>query len=108
MTTLVTKCKLLCQDTDSQGYITYVFELLESEEMNRLGNKYVMCVRWPNWDHRELRNGEVGFLSYSIIEAGVDCWYDTSSAQLIPYNYTSIQFNKFIAEQPEMTHSFKL
>ena len=52
MITLVTKCKLLCQDADSQGYITYVFELLESEEMNRLGTKYVMCVRWPNWDHR--------------------------------------------------------
>ena len=65
-----------------------------------------MCVRWPNWDHRELRNGEVGFLSYSIIEAGVDTWYSYTDTKFIPYNYTCIQFNKFIAEQPEMTHSF--
>lgn len=108
MTSQVVKCKLVCQDTDSQGYTTYVFELLESDEMNRLGCRYVMCIRWPNWDHREIRNGEVGYLSYSIIDAGIDKWFDGKSLMFIPYNNSGIQFNKFISEQPNMTHSFTM
>ena len=53
-----THVKLICQQQDSLDYTTYVFEILDSEEIERLGYKYIMCTRWPNWDHRELLNGE--------------------------------------------------
>lgn len=102
-----TKVKLLCQERDSLDYTTYVFELLDSEDIDRLGYKYIMCTRWPNWDHRSLLNGEVGFLYYSIIVAGEDSWFDGKG--YTPYKTSVYQFNKFISEQPQQfKHSFKL
>ena len=58
------KAKLVAQETDSEKYVTYVFELLDPDEIAKLETKYMMCVRWPNWEHRDLKLGEVGYLSY--------------------------------------------
>ena len=43
------KAKLVAQETDSEKYVTYVFELLDPDEIAKLETKYMMCVRWPNW-----------------------------------------------------------
>lgn len=60
-----------------------------------------MCVQFPNWEHRPLRLGEIGFLEYKEIRAGIDTWFDGS--KMIPYNYNNIQFIKFIPKPEEET-----
>ena len=37
-----------------------------------------MCVRWPNWECRQLKNGESGYLDFKEVRAGIDTWYDGS------------------------------
>lgn len=92
--------KLVMQEEDILHYITYVFELME-ERIN--DSKYVMCVRFPNWDHRQLSTGEIGYLDLFEIRAGVDKWYDGN--KFVPYNYNNIQFIKFVRyEKKEDQH----
>ena len=84
--------QLVAKSSDIDNYITYVFVDLASKE-------YLMCVQFPNWEHRELRLGEIGYLEYKEIRAGVDKWYDGTN--FIPYNYSNIQFIKFITKPSE-------
>ena len=92
-------CKLVASQEDIMGYITYVFEILEKEEMDRLGTKYIMCTRYPNWNHGKINIGEVGYLNFEEIQAGVDKWFDGEKMNF--YNYNGIQFNKFVLEKPK-------
>lgn len=103
---LTVEAKLLCQECDSLGYTTYVFGLVDEKDIKLFGVRYLMCTRWPNWDHRELVNGEVGFLSFTEIIAGETQWYDGSTMNY--YKYSCIQFNRFIQKQSDMKHEFKL
>ena len=86
---MVIKCQLLAQENDL-GYTTYVFENLEPNPT--FGYRYIMVTRFPNWDHRELELGEIGFLHYESVVAGVDKYWDGS--KLVPYNYTNNIFMK--------------
>ena len=106
MLSRVVKAELIAQETDVFGYTTYVFKLVDEED--RYGFKYVMCTRWPNWNHRELKNGEVGFLHFTEIIAGKDSWFNGST--YIPYRYSNLQFDRFIIEQDKYNnkHKFKL
>lgn len=106
MKTITTFAKLVAQETDSFNYTTYVFKLLDDDECDRLETKYIMCVRWPNWDHRELFISDEGYLSINLIEAGIDKWYDGST--FIPYKYTNIQFNKFLDKVEDKHYEFKM
>ena len=60
-----------------------------------------MCTRFPNWNHRELEIGEIGYLEFVEIKAGDDTWFD--GATKIPYRYNMIQFIRFIEQQDEET-----
>lgn len=91
--------KLIETSEDLFGYITYVFEILEEEEIKFSESKYLMCVRYPNWDHRSLNKGEVGYLKYNEVKAGLDTWYDGKT--FVPYKYNDIQFLKFIKKTNE-------
>lgn len=107
MINITTHVKLIGQTKDSLDYTTYIFELLDHDDIDRFGYKYIMCTRWPNWNHRALLNGEEGFLYYSIILAGEDKWYNGND--YTPYKCSTYQFNKFIEIQPKQSnHSFKL
>lgn len=86
-------CKLVAKEHDLGGYTTYVFQNLEEKSIY---DKYLMCTRWPNWEHRNLDLGENGYLTYKEVIAGVDSWYNGTS--FIPYNYTNIIFIKFVKE----------
>lgn len=88
---MIALAKLIASETDSLGYITYVFQRLED---CALTSKYIMCIRYPNWDHKSLRVGDVGYLHCEEIRAGVDKWYD--GQQMVPYRYNTIQFIKFV------------
>lgn len=95
--------KLLAFYSD-MGYITYVFELLEEEDRNRFNTKYVMCVQFPNWDHRTLTIGEIGYLNCVEIHAGIDKWFD--GKDFVPYNYNMVQFIKFIPKPKEIKYKY--
>lgn len=90
-------CELLAQERDFGGYITYVFKILESNLS--FGHNYVMVTRFPNWQTRDLDNGEVGYLTYNEVIAGKDTWYDNVSQKFIPYNYSNLIFIKFVKQQ---------
>lgn len=89
-------CKLLAKEHDIGGYTTYVFKNLDNAPF---GHQYLMCTRWPNWEHRNLDIGEKGYLTYKEVIAGVDSWYD--GKDFIPYNYTNIIFIKFVKENKD-------
>lgn len=99
---MVVLAKLVASEDDSMGYITYVFECLEPEI--KIESKYIMCTRFPNWDHRKIEIGEIGFLSFFEIKAGISMWFDGN--KMIPYNYNNIQFIKFIEKQEEQSYKF--
>lgn len=64
-----------------------------------------MTTRWPNWQHKHLELGEIGYLTYKEVVAGVDTWYDGDT--FIPYNYSNIIFIKFIEKEEKIDNSNK-
>ena len=94
--------KLLASEEDSFGYITYVFECLDEDVIKE--TRYIMCTRYPNWDHRKIEIGEIGFLNFFEIKAGIDKWYDGKN--FVPYRYNNIQFIKFIEKPDKKSHKF--
>lgn len=83
--------KLIAKEHDLGGYITYVFKDLDN---NTFGHSYLMVTRWPNWQHKNVEIGDIGYLTYKEVIAGVDKWWDGSN--FIPYNYTNLIFIKFV------------
>lgn len=96
---MVVLAKLVASETDSLGYITYVFKNLE--DCTEL-SKYVMMVRFPNWDAKPLKLGDTGYVQFEEIRAGIDKWFD--GKQMVPYNYNTVQFIKFVYK-PEDTEN---
>lgn len=99
---MVTLCKLVAAETDSLGYITYVFENLEEYAIK--WSKYILCIRYPNWDHRKIELEEVGYLNCVEIRAGIDTWFD--GEKMIPYKYNGTQFIKFVEKPKEEDHKY--
>ena len=91
--------ELVAKEEDIAGYINYVFEVLEKEEITRLGTKYILCTRYPNWNHRNIELNEIGYLDFMEIQAGITKWFN--GEKMISYNYNGIQFNKFIPKPKE-------
>lgn len=87
--------KLVAKESDTLGYVTYVFECLDEDIIKQ--TKYIMCTRWPNWEHRTIEINEVGYLNFFEIRAGIDKWFN--GTQMIPYNYNNNQFIKFIEKK---------
>lgn len=94
--------KLIASEKETMGYIVYVFQCLDKDIIKE--TKYVMCTRFPNWEHKDIEIGEVGYLSFIEIKAGIDKWYDGNN--MIPYRYNNIQFLKFIKKPKKKTHKF--
>lgn len=87
--------KFIAECYDSAGYSNYVFENLEYTDIDY---KYIMCVRFPNWDQEYFKIGDVGYLNVRYVQGGIDKWFDGTSFNF--YKYTNIIFLKFIQEQP--------
>ena len=90
--------KLVAEQSDGMGYTNYVFEDLEATDPDY---KYVMCIRFPNWEQGLISLNDIGFLSIRYVEEGVDKWFDGKN--LIPYKYTNVIFLKFIEEKPKVS-----
>lgn len=86
--------KLIADQADSMGYINYVFENLESTDID---NHYIMCVRFPNWDQSFININDTGYVKFRYVQEGVDKWYNGNT--FVPYQYTNIIFLKFIHEK---------
>ena len=81
------KARLIQKDEDTGGYWIYVFENLDGKFWY---DKYIVCTRRPNWEHRPIHEGEIGFLTFEEINAGKTEWFD--GQKMIPYAYNTIQF----------------
>jgi len=88
------KAELIQKDEDTGGYWIYVFKNLDGQYWY---NKYLVCVRRPNWEHRPVHEGEIGYLSFEEIKAGKNTWYN--GKEMVPYEYDSIQFIRFVKEK---------
>lgn len=94
---VITLAKLITQNKDWSGYITYVFEVLDKEIAKQ--SKYIMCVRPPRWQHRDIKNGEVGYLEFLEVEAGKTRWYNQSTGIDEIFKYDNIYFIKFVEKK---------
>ena len=82
------------------GYINYVFEDLEFKNYDY---KYIMCVRFPNWNQSAFNLNEEGFITIRYVKEGVDKWFDGTNFNT--YKYTNIIFMKFIPIKEQITPS---
>ena len=89
---IVIKAKFVQGRMELNGYQIYVFENLESDYWD---NKYIMCVRYPNWEGEEPTTDVIGFLQYTYIHAGTS-YYNRLLGKDCIYNYDHIRFDKFL------------
>ena len=94
--------RLVAKEEDGLGYVTYVFECLDKEVIK--DTRYIMCTRYPKWEHRKIDLDEVGYLNFVEIRAGIDKWFN--GKDMIPYNYNNIQFIKFIKKPRIQNHEY--
>ena len=86
--------RLIAKEEDMLGYIVYVFENLDYNTKDySIFEKYLMCVRYPRWNCREIQLEEEGFVRFKEVEAG-ESYFNVSS--FVPYIYYNIQFIYFI------------
>ena len=85
--------KLVATYTDSFGYVNYVFQDLEYTNPDY---KYMMCVKFPNWESPHIDIEDIGYVTVKYVREGIDKLYDGS--EFVTYKYTNIIFLKFIQE----------
>lgn len=95
-------CKLVASVRDVGGYITYVFQNMDKSYSP--DTKYLMCIRYPNWNNCPIKLGDIGYLNFIEVKAGIDKWYDGEN--FIPYKYDAIQFLKFIPEPDSLDANY--
>lgn len=88
--TLLTRVEAILHDPT--GYTTYIFKNIDANVSFLY--KYIMCTRYPNWEHRGLKIGEEGFLTYQPVVEGIDKWFD--GYNLVPYKFSANRFINFI------------
>ena len=89
--------KFVAECTDGMGYTNYVFEDLEYQDYDY---KYIMCVRFPNWNQATFKLDDEGYVTVRYVREGVDKWYD--GKEFIAYKYTNLVFLKFIPLKPKV------
>ena len=95
METMTIHCQLLAKEVDVMNYQTLVFRNLDKAPF---GCNYCMVTVWPNWDSYSPEIGDIGFLTYDSVAAGVDTYYDRETQKIVKYNFTNLVFNKFVKE----------
>lgn len=99
---MVIFCKLIAFHQDFGGYQTLVF--LNLDEDRRRDLKYLMAVKFPNWESVSIAIGDEGYLHFEERRAGIDEWWDGD--KFVKYKYDNIQFIKFV-HKPEETDKVK-
>ena len=96
METMTIHCQLLAKEEDLMNYQTLVFKNLDEAPF---GCNYCMVTVWPNWESYIPVVGEIGYLTYNSVTAGVDTYYDRELDSIVKYNFTNLVFDKFVREQ---------
>lgn len=96
MNTYTVKCKLVASQCDILDYKTLVFKILE--ENCPFGHTYCMVTVFPNWQSTIPDNGDIGYLEYDEVRAGIDEYYDRNIDSIIKYNFSNLIFKKFVKE----------
>lgn len=84
--------KLITEQDEIGGYKVYVFENLDYTDWY---DKYIMCVRYPNWDAPDIKIDEEGYLSFTEIIPG-NQYFNVKTRQTDVFLYSHIRFNKFV------------
>lgn len=103
---IMTLAKLVDFAEDLSNYINYVFQLLDKDDINRFNTKYLICTRYPNWDHKTLHIGDEGYLSCEEVLSGITEWYD--GKKFIHHNYDHFHFIKFVPLKEEVKNEIVL
>ena len=88
--------QLIDGEVREMGYIIYVFKNLEPSDPKEV---YKLVTRWPNWNHRDLKLGEIGYLTYNDVESGRTEWYNPNTKTMELYRTRACEFISFIAEK---------
>jgi hypothetical protein len=91
---ITTYCSLVDYTNEINGYRTYVFQVIEDDEIERLGTKYIMCTRYPNWSQCKFKLGDCGYLYCEEILKGITQWWDGHT--FVKHRYDHIHFLKFV------------
>lgn len=94
MTTILTQLEEIQQAGE---YTNYVFKNLEPTKWD---NVFFLCTRYPRWEHRELKKGEIGFVTFTEVKAGEE-YYNHITKEVDVYNHSHIRFDKFIDKKSE-------
>ena len=89
------KGKLVALRHELGGYITYVFQNLDSSL------EYELCVRMPNWEVPFPVINDEGYVTINEVIGGKDTWYDKNEEKHKVFNYTNVFFINFIHSQKE-------
>ena len=83
-------------------YISYIVVNLDGEGEG----EYLLVTQYPNWKQKPIKIGDVGYLTYYYIVAGVSNWYNDQAISqdyaFIPYKYTQNVLVKFIPDTSEI------
>lgn len=99
---MIALVKLVAWNKDLGGYVTYVFECLEEYMIKE--TKYIMCTKFPNWEHKTLKLEDIGYLHFEERRAGIDKWFD--GVNMVPYRYNTVQFMKFVNKPEKEDHKY--
>ena len=76
-------------------YQTLVFRNLDKAPF---GCNYCMVTVWPNWESYIPEIGEIGFLTYDSVTAGVDTYYDRDKDTIVKYSIINDRKNLFASK----------
>ena len=91
--------KLVAVFEQSFGYITYVFKYLLPEDVKRYKDEIVICTRYPNWQCKNILEGEVGFVEIEVVRAGIDEYFD--GEKMVKFRNNAKRFIKFVPKTHE-------
>lgn len=98
--------KLLEQDQDMFGYTTYVFFITDQDQRKHYKTDYFMCTRCPNWEMRDLQQGDEGYVEVQFNEAGRTTWWD--GQKHVQHHNTFLQFINFVTKNTTNNQEIRL
>lgn len=98
--------ELVAQTQDIDGYITYVFKMLDEDSIKEINSCYLMLVQYYNWNSDPIPIGAKGFVKFKEVRAGIDKWWDGDKH--IHYKYDDCVFYKFVPLTDKISHEIIL
>lgn len=89
--------ELVASKKDLEGYVTYVFKLLDDYSIKEINSSYLMTVRYYNWQDDPVNIGDKGYVKVKEVKAGIDQWWDGTKNNY--YRYDDVIFYKFVPYQ---------